>query len=880
MGLFGEIYRGVLNEIKADDAYNRFYSNMPREDFDAIVGGQQNIDKFVQFFLNCVRDGKSTAGEAVAALSMFKNADELVKQNVKKMMEDGEYDDAEDVSESIKHFSNGGGVLSKKTFSKEGYVKVAENERWLVTCTTNYQANTDIFGKLGVKWCTASDRGGNYDGFRMFKGYTNEAALIQFRWKGKVSAESTNDYEPLETGEEGFVGEKIPYNYQLIQVAAKMPDEEGSLRVLGNGGLCDFTNHQLSRSTLWSIVGEKMYQILEDESIMGKLIQMTSDMREKEEEFQNYTDRSIARKKERRQALAVAKFEKLQKSCEEKLEKKKNFIKSKWDEFVKGKKYEDEEFLKDIINVNWNRVRPNNGGEQFVADHNYVLAQTQVIGNKHDMVVIKPTLGFYKMAMLYDNEQGLPDAKIDFPPYQNPTSFDEFGAVYMICEYLGKNNYKPVYSIGYVEGNSKLSRGWSVHTRGDDDIENDDFLCLRFVKDGGFNYYLYDVKAGSLMDTGKIAPIDGYPMGNDNYILVNSAEYKYELYWYAQGKNGLKPVLENVAYATSFDTQIVLVNDDKKSQTIVCDTGDRYKVNTMDKIVSIDKKQMTRYYVPICLSKDGRSGFNGLFLGSGELIFGFNSRSPIGYTGQDSCFSVMRSGSKQGSKVVFYQGGKYFVREGNPFGGKIKEEPCDKYGKTEKERLSDRNMEKYWKGYSPEVQKQMDDMWDERNGKDSDGSEAMKDWNDDDAYLFNFKKNNPYMQNLDWDKKLYTTLQNGIDSDEWKDAYYGEKDPEAHDKEWDRLWAPGHEYMKKPRDEREPGWLTKFVNSIDNNPAPDFMRRNPYYRVDKHGKAIDQPWYDEDEIPAVPSDRVIRESKTDDALDRIKSILDRMGLND
>ena len=62
--------------------------------------------------------------------------------------------------------------------------------------------------------------------------------------------------------------------------------------------------------------------------------------------------------------------------------------------------------------------------------------------------------------------------------------------------------------------------------------------------------------------------------------------------------------------------------------------------------------------------------------------------------------------------------------------------------------------------------------------------------------------------------------------------------------------------------------------------VPDYVRKNPWYRIGRDGKPIDQPWYDEDEIPANLSDRIVREQKIANGLNKMRSLWDRMGLND
>jgi hypothetical protein len=57
----------------------------------------------------------------------------------------------------------------------------------------------------------------------------------------------------------------------------------------------------------------------------------------------------------------------------------------------------------------------------------------------------------------------------------------------------------------------------------------------------------------------------------------------------------------------------------------------------------------------------------------------------------------------------------------------------------------------------------------------------------------------------------------------------------------------------------------------------DSVGENPWYRIDAQGRPIDQPWNDEDEIPANPSDRVVREGKIPS---KLISIWNKLGLTE
>ena len=52
MSWLKNIYESIINEISAEDAYNRFYSSIPREDYDKILDGDPAPDKLKQFILN------------------------------------------------------------------------------------------------------------------------------------------------------------------------------------------------------------------------------------------------------------------------------------------------------------------------------------------------------------------------------------------------------------------------------------------------------------------------------------------------------------------------------------------------------------------------------------------------------------------------------------------------------------------------------------------------------------------------------------------------------------------------------------------------------------------------------------------------------------
>ena len=156
MNLFENIAKTILNEVSSEEAYNTYYSSIPREIFDRITGGQKKFDRFTRFFLDAIKNGDCTPEESIEAMEKYREADPLIKQNVKEKQNAGEYMYPFEIAKDIDYMTNGGGIKSRKKFAESGLKVIGGNEEWKVTCTTNYLANNHYYNK--TKWCTASDR--------------------------------------------------------------------------------------------------------------------------------------------------------------------------------------------------------------------------------------------------------------------------------------------------------------------------------------------------------------------------------------------------------------------------------------------------------------------------------------------------------------------------------------------------------------------------------------------------------------------------------------------------------------------------------------------------------------------------------------------------
>lgn len=175
MGLFENIVENVLCEISANDAYEKFYSKIPKETFDKIVnayGGK--FDAFIKLLLNGIIDGSLTdINNILYCIKEYKALENKVRIYISNKIKNKEYSDANELFYELKNAAEGNiQIVSPKELYSNGLVNVAENATWKITCTLNYQASHHFYGNS--RWCTASDRFGKYDGFEYFSKYITD----------------------------------------------------------------------------------------------------------------------------------------------------------------------------------------------------------------------------------------------------------------------------------------------------------------------------------------------------------------------------------------------------------------------------------------------------------------------------------------------------------------------------------------------------------------------------------------------------------------------------------------------------------------------------------------------------------------------------------
>ena len=878
MSWLKSIYESIINEISAEDAYNRFYSSIPREEYDKILDGDPAPDKLMQFILNCVRDGNATTEEAVDAVKKYKSANELVRQNVLNKFRAGEYEDLLDMTSDISYFSSGGAVLSRKKFAKEGYIKIKETEKWLMTCTTNYTASNHYFGMS--HWCTASDREGEYDGYKMFLRYTDvdtkeingdSSVLFQFKWKGTVINDE-NDPEPLDEEYDfnngrmdtsdfdeklGFIGKELHKRYSMFQAQVSVKDGDIAQ-------ICDFYDSPSRVNKLKEYIGEELFNIMSDKEILSWAWNKMQEQYEKEEKYQMSQDVLIAKKRKRREEEAIRLREQLEAEAEHYNSEKEQKILSAWEEFFKNKMYLDNNIIKMMINRDIDGNNPET--DSALADTNFA-AITNVETNLNGIwfLTVSPTFGFRKYVTA---ENGRPTISVY---YSNDTPYN--GDSIILLAFGDKNNniekIEDVIAISDADTNINIREvdkfGFSSNIRRF-------FLLARESRGNG------EIKGAKIIDTaimegGKPKMID-LPEGAFVWRCcpMNKEHEKFAIFGrtgedfaYYSAKNGMIVAGENYGrelYTLPFGRGIVLhghgtnriylpyigVYGQEVKEKSVISNIDYYGVHISDGdllLYDLEYKDV---------------GFNAVKVGGdGEPIFGIYGDS--GHYINANKVAIVCDIKKYKNrndivrKILMYdRNDGYTITDDN---GNI--EKCDKYGRTEAEQVSSKNYNTWLKngGHSPEVQKQMDDMWDDYYGTKKDTKDAFDAWNDDDRKLdddgFNMKYNPDF--------GLAKEMQSFDNDNRWR-GYVGIKDPEGYTKEMNRAFS-------------DPNFS---FTDLSTGKIPDYVRRNPWYRVGKDGKPIDQPWNDEDEIPANLSDRVVRENKIKKEYNNMISIMERMGL--
>jgi hypothetical protein len=276
----------ILNEISSVDAWKLYDGKVPEDLYKLVMSGTQKMTPFHRMLLDKyisetslpgmeIPSAKETVARCVSKIiNIWNKLHPDSKQALIKDSSDGTFKNINifRIQQYIENFKGLEG-FSENYYSSNGLVIIYEDEKLLVTCTTTYASSKNNYGDS--HWCTASDIFGNYNGFEMFRKYTNyddddssenaDECLIQFIDKNR-RAENSFQIQYIDTGDEG--------------------------------AMCDFNDNEITVDDViqkLSSIGEDYYEI-KNKINFSKLIELTDSHRDKE---YIYWDRKIKKAAEK-----------------------------------------------------------------------------------------------------------------------------------------------------------------------------------------------------------------------------------------------------------------------------------------------------------------------------------------------------------------------------------------------------------------------------------------------------------------------------------------------------------------------------------------------------------------------------------------------------
>lgn len=332
--MFNNIVESVLNEISAEDAYVKFYSDIPKKIFDELLtmyGGK--FDFLFKFVVNNLKESPvgSNFSYAKSFLQLYKTIENNVRITFLNRLKNGEYEDLVDAIQGIKDIQEQG-VSTVKTRQKEGYVEIYNDDNYLLTATLTYESSQHFYGKS--KWCTASDRFGRYDGWYYFLSYIFQLDCVR----------TDNVYNNLGT-------DKYPLECILVQFTDKTKDETYQAQVGKNGHIgqvCDFEDESVDTQEFEEqIFPKNVREVLNRE--IPKLMDMEKKYFEIEYKYQTSKNEYVEKKRRLNEERNRILRRKLMAELAEEGTKKLKFIKTKYDSVVNSNLIYNKDFIKQII---------------------------------------------------------------------------------------------------------------------------------------------------------------------------------------------------------------------------------------------------------------------------------------------------------------------------------------------------------------------------------------------------------------------------------------------------------------------------------------------------------------------------------------------------
>ena len=430
--MFKTIVESVLNEITASLAYEKYYNKIPSDQFFNLVqyyfgkkGDTGNFDrenlkfdKMLTFIFNAILKGDKIY-DAQKFIDKYKSVKNEVRIAFLNEFRSGKFDDITDMIYRLEELEKNG-VTTLSSFYKNGLIVFYKDEEWTVTCTTTYSANHHYFGH--TKWCTASDRLGNYDGWLFFQRYIfddmeyDPNGLEELGDEDFEIDDESEDYDP----ELYAVYPPDKICSALVQFVKNDKSATYQAQITTNGAIevvCDLDDRKIENDDFISnIISNDVINAL---VVNGNLLILkTREAFPKENEYQEakrpyLKEKRIKLEKKKEQMRAV-----LRPTVEAEQQDKSEFVNRKFEEFTRTDLMSTPSFIESICknnkNIHFNNSSNNpeslETGEQILqsqyyfflfnvqqlSDDVYVLTINQALGKAPDIKY--DNNGFPKMA--------------------------------------------------------------------------------------------------------------------------------------------------------------------------------------------------------------------------------------------------------------------------------------------------------------------------------------------------------------------------------------------------------------------------------------------------------------------------------------------------
>lgn len=479
--MFSSIVESVINEITAVDAYDRFYSDLPKEEFFNLANMYGKFDNFMKMVMNDLKEDDCSYYEAEQLISKYIGAPNNVRAEFSRRFSSGTIESVEEARVELDMLL-AIGFASEKEMYTAGYSVLYDDEKYKITCTTTYAANHHFFGK--TKWCTASDRNGRYDGWHMFLDYTYGSNYYDEEF---YETFDSNNVEACLFQVFVKTGKKELYQIQLYK--------NGTY-----GQICDSEDNETN-------------EIKDDEFVKGILMKSLGncvELMKKNVAIEAKYYESIEIYHRKRKKILMLKNQKkvndLRKKAITYNFNKAKFVLEKYREVANSNLLKDYNFIKEIVDEYYDFVDNKNGyykeeywaeQEDFLSKHGYLSPYNSSFFESEKLLCCKlfPILGVCKNVS-EDNVNYVDSKIIDFFQhnqnfkvtnfYTNETIISQEG-FFVILNKLAKQ------VVTVIKVNEHYSAGMTNVILGRYDSNLDGYIILRPTGD---DYYLINVENG------------------------------------------------------------------------------------------------------------------------------------------------------------------------------------------------------------------------------------------------------------------------------------------------------------------------------------------------------------------------------------------------